>query len=100
MASPASRKRPRQLSRQRIPARYLVDENGKRIAVVLDIEEYRRLKKTPLEESQPSLSQSDRARLVELALQAEGNWKTTEPQGTAVEIVRRLRDEWKHRELD
>ncbi len=30
-----------------------------------------------------------------LARQAKGSWKKSEGAGTAVEIVRRLRDEWK-----
>lgn len=39
----------------------------------------------------------NRAEMIALARQAEGSWKESEGAGTAVEIVRRLRDEWKHR---
>lgn len=35
-----------------------------------------------------------RQELAELALRAQGNWKTSEAQETATEIVRRLRNEW------
>jgi len=47
MASPVTRKRPRAPSRkvnhQPIGTRYLVNEQGERVAVVLDLAEYRRL---------------------------------------------------------
>ncbi|TAH51744.1 MAG: hypothetical protein EYC68_10305 [Chloroflexota bacterium] len=35
-----------------------------------------------------------RAELVALARRAEGNWKAGEPAGSAVQIVRQLREEW------
>jgi len=80
---------------ENIPARYLVDEQGKRVAVVLDLAEYRRLKADAARAPQPRMPENERARLVALARQAEGSWQPTEPHGTAVEIVRRLRDELK-----
>ncbi|MBM3131180.1 MAG: hypothetical protein FJ009_21475 [Chloroflexi bacterium] len=47
MASTLSRKRPRATARkvnqQLVGTRYLVNERGKRIAVVIDLAEYRRL---------------------------------------------------------
>ncbi len=97
MASVVTRKRARVVREQQEIERprqeqYIVDAHGKRVAVVLDLDEYRRLlagKRAP-----QSVSATERARLVELARQAEGSWKETEPRGTSVEIVRRLRDEW------
>ncbi|MBI5651043.1 MAG: hypothetical protein HZC40_11465 [Chloroflexi bacterium] len=49
----------------------------------------RRLTQPPI-----TRAKNKRARLVDLARRAEGNWKKTEPQGTAVEVVRKLREEW------
>ncbi len=102
MPKPVIRKRPRVASATRKISgvsnhrRYLVDEKGKRVAIVLDLDEYRRL--IASESSQRArLSAAQRAKLVTLARQAEGNWKATEPQGASVEVVRRLRDEWEHR---
>ncbi len=98
MASTVSRKRarsPRNNPRQssvRTNERYLVDANGKRVAVVLDLEEYRRL--IANQQKPPMMSAAERAKLVERAKQAKGSWKESEGTGTAVEIVRRLRDEW------
>ena len=40
------------------------------------------------------MSDAERAKMVERAKRAEGSWKESEGKGTAVEIVRRLRDEW------
>ena len=34
--------------------------------------------------------------LTALALQARGSWGASEGEGTSVDSVRRLRDEWKH----
>ncbi|MBI3742431.1 MAG: hypothetical protein HY257_11850 [Chloroflexi bacterium] len=95
MANAATRKRTRATTARREDAKYpaaqyIVDARGKRVAVVLDMEEYRRL----LKGKPARMSDAERARLVELARQARGSWKDTEPQGTSVEIVRRLRDEW------
>ena len=98
MAGTITRKRPRTATKARrenrtsINERYLVDANGKRVAVVLPLEDYRRLmagERTPAQ-----MTAAERARLLELALQAKGSWKESEGTGTAVEIVRRLRDEW------
>ncbi len=100
MASTPSRKRTRSRAaprargenNARITERYLVDAHGKRVAVVLELEEYRRL----MARSRTSvpMSTEQRTKLVELARRAEGNWKENEASGTAVEIVRRLRAEW------
>ncbi len=103
MASTLTRKPTRTTTRARrnhhkiINERYLVDAQGKRIAVVLDLDEYRQLVKQAKIEKPAPMSAAERARLVALALQAEGSWKESEGSGTAVEIVRRWRDEWKHR---
>ncbi len=100
MPSTITRKRtrratkPHRLNNIGIGARYLVDAQGKRIAVVLDLEEYRKL----IAPREPApMSAAQRAKLVALALQAKGSWKESEGSGTAVEIVRRLRDEWRER---
>ncbi len=49
MASPFTHKRPRAATRKNAPRpfgeRYIVDAQGKRVAVVLDLAEYRRLAK-------------------------------------------------------
>jgi len=103
MASTLTRKRVRSSKRARrtnhkiTNERYLVDADGKRIAVVLDLEEYRQLVGQVKIEKPAPMSAAERARLVALARQAEGSWKESEGSGTAVEIVRRWRDEWKHR---
>ncbi len=47
--------------------------------------------------NQAPLVDKGRQELVALALQARGSWQENEGTGTSVEIVRRLRDEWKHR---
>jgi hypothetical protein len=101
MASPATRKRVRVVSRtlRQTPGstseRYLVDANGKRIAVVLDIEEYRQL--VAGKQTTTRMSATRRAELVEKAKQAKGSWKESEGTGSAVEIVRCLRDEWERK---
>ncbi|MDE3088408.1 MAG: hypothetical protein KGJ80_03335 [Chloroflexota bacterium] len=100
MASTPSRKgtrsraatRARGENNARITERYLVDAHGKRVAVVLELEEYRRLMARSHEP--PQTSAELRAKLVESARRAEGSWKENEASGTAVEIVRRLRAEW------
>ncbi len=98
MASTITRKRPRAVAKARREShtstneRYLVDAHGKRVAVVLPLAEYRRL--VTGERKPAPMSPVERAKLVELALQAKGSWKESEGTGTAVEIVRRLRDEW------
>ena len=98
MASTVSRKRPRTArktqskSYPRKGERYLVDENGKPVAVVLDLAEYRRLLENTQTPSQ--MSSAQRAELVVLAKRAKGSWRAGEGTGTAVDIVRRLRDEW------
>ncbi len=100
MASTLSRKRTRSRAatrvrgekNARITERYLVDAHGKRVAVVLELEEYRRLmarSRAPVQ-----ISTQQRTKLVEFARRAEGSWKENEASGTAVEIVRRLRAEW------
>lgn len=48
-------------------------------------------------ERENPLGGKGREEITELALQAEGSWKESEGAGTSVEIVRRLRDEWKLR---
>jgi len=98
MASTVTRKRartvrktPRQSPLQ-TNERYLVDANGKRVAVMIDLAEYQRLVA-----GQPRvarMSAAERAKLVEMAKQSKGSWKESEGTGSAVEIVRRLRDEW------
>ncbi len=99
MASAKNRKRPRATLRtsrsnsKMAQERYLVDAQGKRVAVVLDFKEYNRLVTTS--QKPVRISAARRARLVALARRAEGNWKDSEGRGTAVEIVRRLRDEWR-----
>lgn len=99
MASPITRKRPRPVTQARREnhtvsnERYLVDARGRRIAVVLSLEDYRRL--TSREQKPTPLSAAERAQFVQAALRAAGSWKESEGTGTAVEIVRRLRDEWK-----
>ena len=101
MSSPVIRKRTltvRRTTRQTSTStneRYLVDANGKRIAVVLDLAEYRRL--VTGKTTTTRMSATRRAELVEKAKQAEGSWKESEGTGTAVEIVRRLRDEWERK---
>ncbi len=75
--------------------RYLVDPQGKRVAVVLDIEKYKSLVASKTRIDTVRISEAARAKLVKLARQAKGSWKKSEGTGTAVEIVRRLRDEWK-----
>jgi hypothetical protein len=46
---------------------------------------------------QQSLAATSRDELVALALQALGSWQESEGPGNSVELVRRLRDDWKHR---
>jgi len=58
---------------ENIPARYIVDAQGKRVAVVLDLAEYRQLKADAARAPQPRMAETERARLVALALQAEGS---------------------------
>ncbi len=101
MARTVSRKRPRTIrktqrqSLSHVSGRYLVDANGKRIAIVLDLAEYRRLIAGARNPSR--MSAARRAELVTRARRAEGSWKESEGTGTAVEIVRRLRDEWERK---
>lgn len=101
MAGTVTRKRGRAVSQARQDSRasrnerYLVDAQGKRIAVVLDLDEYRRLVAGTQSSPSASTSAVQRAKFVALARQAKGSWKENEGSGTAVEIVRRLRDEWK-----
>ncbi|OGO39843.1 MAG: hypothetical protein A2Z03_10095 [Chloroflexi bacterium RBG_16_56_8] len=116
MASTISKKRLRRApaSKPRKPAPRSVPLNEERIKQLMKqavrevLQEERELQgAAPL--SQPSESESrprvrvdplqgkSREELRALALQAEGSWKESEGTGTAVEIVRRLRDEWKHR---
>ena len=98
MAGTITRKRPRTTTKVRrenrtsVNERYLVDANGKRVAVVLPLEDYQRLMAGERKPAQ--MSAAERAKLVKLALRAAGSWKEHEGTGTAVEIVRRLRDEW------
>lgn len=96
--SPSKRvARTRKNSRPSVKGRYLVDADGKRVAILLDIDEYRKLVAGPKSKpvSEMRLPAVQRAKLVKLARQAKGSWKQSEGQGTAVEIVRRLRDEWR-----
>lgn len=101
MPSPVIRKRTRVARRttRQTPTsaneRYLVDANGKRIAVVLDLDEYRLL--VSGKTTTTRMSATRRAELVARARRAEGSWKESEGTGTAVEIVRRLRDEWERK---
>ena len=100
MASTMMRKRPRAATKtpransESVGERYLVDARGKRIAVVLDLEEYRQLIAGVPSRKPARMSATQRAKLVALARQAKGSWKESEGHGTSVEIVRRLRDEW------
>jgi hypothetical protein len=100
MASRISRKRARVVRRtpRKTPSaneRYLVDASGKRIAVVLDLAEYRRL--VTGKQATTRMSTTRRAELVAKAKQAKGSWKASEGTGTSVEIVRGLRDEWERK---
>lgn len=98
MASTATRKRARTVRKtpRQSPVtngeHYLVDANGKRVAVVIDLAEYQRL--VAHQPAVARMSDAERAKLVERAKQSKGSWKESEGTGTAVEIVRRLRDEW------
>jgi len=84
MASTPSRKRtrlraatrPRGENAVRINERYRVDAHGKRVAVVLELEEYRRL--IARSRASVQMSTEQRTKLVELARRAEGNWKENE----------------------
>lgn len=51
----------------------------------------------PPRPSEDPLRGKSRDEITSLARQAEGSWMETEGSDTSVEIVRRLRDEWKHR---
>ncbi len=100
MASPVTRKGAREVGKMprhnsNTSKRYLVDASGKRIAVVLDLAEYRRL--VAGKPTTTRMSVARRAELVAKAKQAKGSWKESEGTGTAVEIVRRLRNEWERK---
>ena len=103
MASTVTRKRPRttpkkrNVSQKSVSERYLVDAHGKRVAIVLDLEEYRQLVagRRSGRAIRARLPAAQRAKLVALARQAKGSWKDSEGRGTAVAIVRQLRDEWR-----
>ncbi len=98
MAGTVNRKRsPKVRKGQRLrenAEQYVVNARGKRVAVVLDLDEYQRLIAGNGIIERAQISADERAKLVKLARQAKGSWKESEGEGTAVEIVRRLRDEW------
>jgi hypothetical protein len=48
-----------------------------------------------LPQSQVVFPSDSQEQLIKLALQARGSWKQNEPTGTSIEIVRRMREEWK-----
>lgn len=86
--------RQRQRALRESAGEYLVGTRGKRAVVVLDLGEYKRLLAGTRRIDPAPMSENERSKLVKLARQAKGSWEESEGKGTAVQIVRRMRDEW------